>query len=158
MDFITVEDISAVFPRSLEPDEEHRAEGLIQAALDLIEEAFLRHGRDFHQEATDSRLMQLTVKRVVREMISEAIHVGENVGRQSASSTTGPQSDSVTWSQGVGIHWGGVYLTPQWLRDLGLMSQSPAGHSFPKAKRYADPAAYRYGGRGAEFSERRWSR
>lgn len=158
MDLITVDNISTVFPRPLEDDEETRAEGLIQAALDLIEEAFLRHGRDFYEEATDSRLLQLTVKRVVREMISKAIHVGDNVGRQSATSTTGPQSDSVTWSQGVGIHWGGVYLTDRWLRDLGLMSQAGVGYRFPRAKRYAEPVAYRRDVLGAEFSERRRTR
>lgn len=153
---VALSDITTLFPRRLEIDEENRAVALIGAALELIEEAFLRQGRDFHAEAKASRLLQLTVKRVVREMISEAIAVGENVGRQSASSTTGPQSDSVTWSQGVGIHWGGVYLTPQWLRDLGLAGQSVSGHNFPRAKRYAEPVAYPYGS-GAEFSERRRS-
>lgn len=155
MTVVVLSDITAIFPRPLDPDEETRAGNLIEAALDLIEEAFLRQGRDFHAEVRSSRLLQLTVKRVVREMISEAIHVGENVGRASASSTTGPQSDSVTWSQGIGIHWGGVHLTPQWLRDLGLTGASPVGFSFPRAKRYAEPVAYRRFDGGAEFSERR---
>lgn len=157
MELIELPDITSLFPRPLETDETERAEGLIDAALELIEEAFLRRGRDFYREADDSRLLQLTVKRVVRGMISEAIHVGENVGRQSASSTTGPVSDSVTWSQGVGIHWDGVYLTDKWLRDLGLLGESTLGYSFPRSKRYAEPVAYRNES-AAEFSERRRSR
>lgn len=151
---IEVSDIASVFPRPLDQDEEGRAEGLIQAALELIEEAFLRQGRDFYLEVASSRLLALTTSRVIREMISEAIHVGENVGRQSATSTTGPQSDSVTWSQGVGIHWGGVYLTDRWLRDLGLLGGSSPAYGFPPAKQYADPTGYR-SAHGVEFSERR---
>lgn len=151
---IHLTDITPLFPRPLETDEGARAAALIAAALELIEEAFLRQGRDFYKESKGNRLLELTTKRVVREMISEAIHVGENVGQQSASSTTGPQSDSVTWSQGVGIHWGGVYLTDRWLRDLGLLGQSSPAYAFPPAKHYADPAGYR-GAVGTEFSERR---
>jgi len=150
---IELSEITAIFPRALELDEIARAEALILAALDLIEEAFLRQGRAFYLEAETSRLLNLTAKRVVREMISEAIHIGDNVGRASASSTTGPQSDSVTWSQGVGIHWGGVHLNDRWLRELGLLANSASDFHFPHAKRYADPAGY-LGYYGAEFSER----
>ncbi|WP_276652463.1 Gp19/Gp15/Gp42 family protein [Corynebacterium vitaeruminis] len=150
---ITVDDIAGIFPRPLEPDEITRAHNLIQAALDLIEEAFLRAGRDFYREVETSRLLQLTVKRVIVAMISEAVLVGENVGRASASSTTGQESDSITYSQGVGIHWGGVYLSPEWLRDLGLCETGGGGFSFPPAKSYREPAAFRRSF-GAEFSER----
>lgn len=150
MDVISVDDISSIFPRELAPEEVERASNLIVAALDLIDEEFLRRGRDFHTEVEESRLLQLTVRRVVREMVSEAVHVGQDVGRQSASSTTGPQSDSVTWSQGVGIHWGGVFMLPRWLADLGLVS-SGSMYRFPAAKHYGDRPL-----RGAEFSERRW--
>ena len=151
---ITVKDLAGIFPRSLENEERTRAENLIQAALDLIEEAFLRAGRDFYKEVENSRLLRLTVKRIVLAMVSEAVLVGEHVGRASASSTTGPQSDSITFSQGVGIHWGGVHLTDEWLRALGLGTGSGLGFVFPELKRYAEPVAYRNSRFGAEFSER----
>lgn len=139
---VALSDITALFPRRLEIDEENRAVALIDAALELIEEAFLRMGRDFAVEVEASRLLQLSAKRVVREMISEAIHVGENVGRSSASSTTGPQSDSVTWSQGVGVHWGSVHMTDEWRAALGLSGgSSHISSSVPK--RYEVPVAYR---------------
>lgn len=129
---VTVSDIADIFPRPFEPEEEVRAEGLIQAALDLIEEEFLRRSRDFYRELESNRLLTLTAKRVIRSMISEAVLVGDNIGRQSASSTTGPQSDSITWSQGVGIHWGSVYMTDKWLRDLGLGSRGGTKGQFGK--------------------------
>ena len=151
-----MEDLAKIFPRSLEAEERTRAENLIQTALDLIEEAFLRAGRDFYNEAENSRLLQLTVKRIVVAMVSEAVLVGEHVGRASVSSTTGPQSDAITFSQGVGIHWGGVYLTDEWLRALGLGPSSGLGFTFPELKRYAEPVAYRNRRFGAEFSERTW--
>lgn len=150
---LELEDFAALFPRPLELDEEARACALILAAEELIEEEFLRRGRVFHQELEGSRLLQLTVKRVLREMITSAITVGADVGAASVSSTTGPTSDSITYSQGVGIHWGGVYMTTQWLRDLGLADGTGYGHSFPTPKRYAEPVAYRDVDVVAEFAE-----
>lgn len=149
---VTVDDVVGIFPRPLDDDERERAANLVDAALDLIEEAFLRRGRDFYAEADGDRLLGLTVKRVVREMVSEAVHVGDSVGKSSVSSTTGPQSDSITWSQGVGIRWGGVYLSDEWLRDLGLL-ESGTVFNFPRPNRYGGSAWPS----GAEFSERpRW--
>lgn len=154
MELIQLTDITDIFPRALDADEEARATKLIEAAAELIEEAFLRRGKDFYALVESDRLLQLTVKRIIREMIIEAVTIGDNVGRQSASSTTGPQSDSITWSQGVGIHWGGVHLLDEWLRDLGLGAGSGNLFSFPAAKRYAEPVAYRGRSAGAEFAER----
>lgn len=153
MELIQLSDITDIFPRTLDAYEEARAQKLIEAAAELIEEAFLRRGKDFYALVESDRLLQLTVKRIVREMVIEAVTIGESVGRQSASSTTGQESDSVTWSQGVGIHWGGVHLLDEWLRDLGLGAGVGTRFSFPSPKRYAEPVAYRGRG-GAEFSER----
>lgn len=151
MVLITVGDIAGIFPRELTSDEKLRAANLIDAAIELIDEEFLRRGRDLHTEIERSRLLQMTVKRVVREMISEAIHIGNSVGRASLSSTTGPQSDSVTFSQGVGIHWGGVFMLPKWLSDLGLVTGGSA-HCFPPSKQYGDSRNVP----GVEFAERWW--
>lgn len=143
MDIIDVNDIAGIFPRPLEDDEKNRASSLISASLDLIEEEFLRRGRDFYKALDSSRLLQLTAKRIITEMISAAIHVGDNVGHAAASSTTGPQSDSVTFSAGVGIHWGGVYMTSEWLRQLGLSPEAGVAFQFPESKQYRKPEAYR---------------
>lgn len=152
MDVVSVEDVAGIFPRELTDDEITRVGNLIDVALELVDEEFLRRRRDFYSEVEDSRLLQLTVKRVVREMVSEAVHVGQDVGRASVSSTTGPQSDSVTWSQGVGIHWGGVFMSARWLSDLGLVKGGSL-YRFPPAKTYGDsPHVY-----GVEFAER-WRR
>lgn len=150
---LTVDDVMSVFPRPLVDDELGRAENLVHAAVELIEEEFLRRGRDYHAEAEGSRLLQLTVKRVVREMITSAIIVGDNIGVASVSSTTGPESDSITYSQGVGINWGGVWMTQKWLRDLGLYEADGYGHSFPPARSYPG-APPRVGVGVAEFAER----
>lgn len=139
---ITLDDITGIFPRPLDEAERTRAEKLIAAAEELLEEEFLRAGRDFRDEVLTDRLLQLSAKRVIRGMVSEAIHVGDNVGRSAASSTTGPQSDSVTWSQGVGIHWGSVYMTEDWRLALGLLGGS-SRISSPRPKRYEVPVAYR---------------
>lgn len=152
---VNVEDITNIFPRPLDEDEIQRAENLLIAATELIEEAFLRRGRDFHLEVMRSRLLALTYKRVVREMISEAIHVGDNVGRASASSTTGPQSDSITWSQGVPIHWGGVHLDDRWLKDLGLVKAGGTKGRFGRVEPYAGSDVSRARPTGAWFAERR---
>lgn len=139
---ITLDDITGIFPRQLDADETTRAKNLITAAEELLEEEFLRAGRDYREELLTDRLLQLSAKRVIRGMVSEAIHIGDNVGRASASSTTGPQSDSVTWSQGVGIHWGSVYMTEEWRLALGLLGGS-SYISSPSPKRYEVPIAHR---------------
>ncbi|WP_232621822.1 Gp19/Gp15/Gp42 family protein [Corynebacterium glucuronolyticum] len=102
---ITVEDISSVFPRPLEEDEQERAEALIKQAVELIAFEFARRGRDLAEEVETTPWLQVAVLQAVRIMVSRAVLIGENVGRASASSTSGPQSDSITFSQGVGIHW-----------------------------------------------------
>ena len=89
-------------------------------------------------------------------MVSQAVLIGDNVGRASVSSTTGPQSDSVSYSQGVGIHWGGVGLDEAILDLLGLgvkgLPLGRGGRIIP----FGEPSSFC----GAEFSERpgRWSR
>lgn len=124
---VSVEDLAAIFPRPLELDEQSRAENLIVAADDRIREAFERRGRDLDREAIRTPWLARTYRRVVREMVSAAILIGEDVGRASASSTTGPQSDSVTWSQGIPISWGFIELTDEQERDLLDHQNLPSG-------------------------------
>lgn len=147
---ITVDDVAGVFPRPLLDEERTRMSALIEQSLELIELEFARRGRDFNREVASSRLLQLAVKQAVRAMVSQAVLVGSNVGVASASSTTGPQSDSVTYSQGVGIHWGGVGLDDAILDLLGLGARAvPLGRGGRVI-----PFGYRWPAGGAEFSER----
>ena len=151
---IPVSDLVSIFPRPLTEDEEKRAAGLISRALDLIEMEFIRAGRDLPSEMVSRRDTQFAVRQAVSEMVSRAILVGGDEGRASASSTTGPQSDSITWSQGVGIRWAGIGMDDSIRRLLGLV--------FAAMPRGKGGVVVPYGrlpfSRGrAEFAERRWS-
>lgn len=151
---VTLDDIEKLFPRPLDPEEQSRAEGLIERALDLIDLEFMRRNRDLHDELLTRRDTPIAVRQAVTEMVSRAIHVGESEGRSSVSSTTGPQSDSITFSQGIGIRWGGIGIDDSIRQLLGLVASglprggggvvTPYGRENPRS--------------GAEFSERRWSR
>lgn len=151
----SVEDIEKLFPRPLETDEQLRAQGLIERSLELIDLEFMRRGRDLEVEILSRRDVPIAVRQAVTEMVSRAIHVGDSEGRASASSTTGPQSDSITFSQGIGIRWGGVGIDDSIRHLLGLLTSGlprggggrvvPYGLELPRAG-------------GAEFSERRWFR
>lgn len=148
---VTVDDVVQVFPRPLTGEEYERAEFLIEQALELIEMEFARRGRIFGAEFNTSSWLPIAVKQAVRRMVGAAILVGEDVGRASVSSTTGPQSDSITWSQGIPIQWGGVDIGDDILELLGLvdaaMPRGRGGKVIPFGKRRWL--------RGAEFSERR---
>ena len=147
---VTVDDILSVFPRPLTADERKRAEGLIAQALELIVMEFARRGRDLTSEIEAEPWRAVAVKQAGRIMVSQAVLIGDNVGRASASSTTGPQSDSVSYSQGVGIHWGGVGLDDAILDLLGLGVRAvPLGRGGRVI-----PFGHRWPADGAEFSER----
>lgn len=147
---ISVDDLIGVFPRALTDEEKKRAEALIVQALTLIELEFARRGRDLPSELGSTSWLSLAVKHAVLIMVSQAVLVGENIGRASVSSTTGPQSDSISFSQGVGIHWGGVGITDEVLELLGL-----AFGSVPRGRGgVVVPFGQRRNLYGAEFSER----
>ena len=151
-EFITLEDVMGIFPRELLAEEEARAQKLIERALDLIELEFIRAGRDLRMELLSRRDVQIAVLQAVTEMVSRAVLIGEHAGRASVTSTTGSESDSVTFSQGIGIQWGSVGIDNAIRKLLGLMTAVlprggggvviPYGLTGPR-------------GGGAEFSERR---
>lgn len=147
-----LEQVEALFPRPLEPDETTRAEALVKQAFDLIDLEFMRHGRDLPAELLTRRDVPIAVGQAITEMVSRAIHVGESEGRASASSTTGPQSDSVTFSQGIGIRWGGVGVDDTIRRLLGLIAGGfPRGGGGSVVPYGLESARFS----GAEFAERR---
>lgn len=147
---VTVADVVEIFPRPLTEFEMTLAGNLVKQSLELIVMEFARRGRDLSLELVASTWLIIAVKQAVREMVSKAVIVGENVGRASASSTTGPQSDTITWSQGIGIQWGGVGITPEVLKLLGLIVAAvPRGRGGSVVPFGAHAPV-----RGAEFSER----
>lgn len=127
VDMVALNDIVAVFPRPLEPEEAERAEALIEKADDRIREAFESRNRDLDAEVLSRPGLARTYRRVVHEMVNQAVLIGDNVGRASVNSTTGPQADAITWSQGVPIAWGFIELTDKQESDLLGARNLPSG-------------------------------
>lgn len=130
MALVTVDEIAAVLPTGIAPDQEGRAQALVDLAEEEIELAFARRGRDFRAELVTVPWLESAARRAVREMVSAAVVVGPNAGVKRASSTTGPQSDSVEWHDPKAVSFGGVSLTEDLLELLGLLGVRPRG-SFP---------------------------
>lgn len=134
---INAEYVADRLPRDLTEDEMERLGVLIDDAVELIEVAFLRAGRDFHAELETVPWLEAAARRVVLEMVSAATMVGSNAGMRSVSSTTGPQSDSVTFSDVESVSWGGVKLTDELLKLLGLWQRGARGR-FPRPRRWPE--------------------
>lgn len=134
MILVTVDDIQGRFPRPLDESETIRAQILLEDAVEAIEDAFDREGRDFVREATSARWLQRTAGRVVREMVSAALHVGMNPGVRSVASSTGPTSDTVTWADVDSVGWAGVLLTDEHRAALGLAVGGAPSGKFPPAE------------------------
>lgn len=131
---VTVDDIEKLLPRPLDPEERDRADKLIIAAMERIREEFGRAGASM----PSAEWFELTHARVVREMVSAAVLVGINIGMRSASSSTGQQSDAVTFADVDSVSWGGIALTDEHRRDLGLPVASRASHRFPPPPRWPE--------------------
>ncbi|QVI97778.1 hypothetical protein KFR76_09265 [Corynebacterium diphtheriae] len=134
---ITPDDVSARLATPLAGADMQRAKVLISDSLEIIRLEFLRAGRDFDREVTEKAWLGPTVRFVVLEMVSAAALVGGNVGQRSATSTTGPQSDSVTWADVGSVTWSGVLLTDVQRERLGLAGCGARG-SFPKPLRWPE--------------------
>lgn len=134
---IDAEYVADRLPRELSEDEMERLGVLIDDAVELIEVAFLRAGRDFRAELETVPWLEAAARRVVLEMVSAATMVGSNAGMRSVSSTTGPQSDSVTFSDVDSVSWGGVKLTDELLKLLGLWQRGARGR-FPQPRRWPE--------------------
>ncbi|WKE50340.1 hypothetical protein J8244_09420 [Corynebacterium tuberculostearicum] len=134
---INAEYVADRLPRELTESEKQRLEVLIDDSVELIEVAFLRAGRDFYSELETVPWLESAARRVVLEMVSAATLVGTNTGMRSISSTTGPQSDSVTFSDVDSVSWGGVRLTDELLKLLGLWSRGARGR-FPRPRRWPE--------------------
>lgn len=134
---VTVEEIAAALPTGLEEDQRERVETLLTLAEEEITLAFARRGRSFQNEVAGSEWLELAARRAIREMVAAAVIVGPNAGVRSVSSTTGPQSDSITYADVDAVSFGGVALTDKLLELLGLAGVKPRGR-FPRPARWPE--------------------
>lgn len=117
---------------------ETRVSLLIDDAVELIHTAFLKAGRDLEADLGRIVWLPAEARRVVREMVSAAIIVGPNAGVRSVSSTTGQESDTITYADVNAVSFGGVLLTDAMREALGLpMGGLPRG-SFPPAPHWPE--------------------
>lgn len=124
-------------PRELTDAETKRLQVLIDDAVELIDVAFMQAGRDFDAELVTVPWLESAARRAVLEMVSAATLVGGNAGMRSITSTTGPQSDSVTFADVDSVSWGGVRLTDDLLKLLGLWREGARGR-FPRPRRWPE--------------------
>lgn len=115
-----------------------RIDVLIEDAERLIRTAFAKSFRDFDAELLTVPWLGDEAKSVIREMVSAAIIIGPNAGVRSASSTTGPQSDSVTYADVGSVSFSGVKLTTAQKESLGLMVGPYPRGSFPPPRRWPE--------------------
>lgn len=153
---ITTDEVAGILPRVLTDEEQTRMSNLIGRSVEIITMEFGRRGRDLEAEIVAKPWLATAVKQAVLVMVSKAVLIGEDIGRASVSSTTGPQSDSISYSQGIGIQWGGVGIDDEILALLGLlaggMPMGRGGQVIPFGQRRRDHH------HGAEFAEGRWYR
>ena len=128
---ITPKDVTNSVP-SLAEEDPKNLQVWIDNAITEIEVAFARRDRDFYHELGTVKWLAPVARRVVRDMVSAVALVGPNAGVRSVSSTTGQESDSITYTDVDSVSWGGVKLTPQQLLDLGLVDGLPRGHFAPR--------------------------
>lgn len=142
---VTVDDVVSRLPIEVTDEQRKFIEVRIEDSIDLIREAFMRRGRNFDKEAAYNTWLPLAAKRIVREMVAGAVIIGPHAGARSVSSTTGPQSDSVTYTDsGQWVKFSGVDLTDLMLFELGLVPRGARG-AFPQPLRW--PEAIRRGWR-----------
>ena len=135
---VSFDEVNARLDVPLDVTARPRVELLIQDAVQQIRTAFLKCGRDFDAELNTVPWLEVEAQRVVREMVSAAILVGPNAGVRSVSSTTGPQSDSITYADVDSVSFGGVRLTDAQRLDLGLCFPGGARGRFPAASRWPE--------------------
>lgn len=135
---VTAIDVADRIPVPVTEEQLAFIEVRVQDSIDLIREAFLRRGRDFDRELETVPWLRLAATRVVREMVAAAVVVGAHAGVRSVSSTTGPQADSVTYTDaGQMVRFSGVALTDDLLAELGLYPRGARGR-FPRPIRWPE--------------------
>lgn len=133
------EDITSRLAIPLTPAHTPRVKLLIADAIELIEVAFQKAGRDLQDELSTVVWLPATVRRIVREMVAAAIIIGPHVGLSSMSTTAGAVTEQRGFArEGTSaVSFAGVLLTDTHLSDLGLSAAGPRG-SFPPAPRWPE--------------------
>lgn len=139
---ITAEEIAGALPVDLTEEQRAKLDAQIELAEEEIALAFARRGRSFQNELAASEWLEMAARRAVREMVSAAVIIGPNAGVRSVSSTTGPQSDSITYADVGAVSFGGVALTDKLLELLGLAGVRPRGR-FPRPVRWPEEGVHR---------------
>jgi hypothetical protein len=137
---VELDDLAARLPVTLSPEDAERVTILLGDAEEIVRDAFARVGRDFDAEAAASPWLDHAAKRVIRDMVAAAVMIGGNVGQASASSTTGAESDSVTFgTDALGVvGFGRLILTAAHREELGLpVTALPSGR-FPAPWRWPE--------------------
>lgn len=122
---------TAQFPRPLDAAEEARTAHLLILAEQEVRAEFGEAGRDLDSEIAARPWLAVRARRVITELVSVALHVGANAGLRSAQSSTGAESDAVTFA-GDGAPWVSMSLTDAHRAALGLPSGAGPRWSFPK--------------------------
>lgn len=134
---VTREDIALRLAVPLGPEHTLRVEALIEDSEELIEDAFAEVGRDYRLEVARP-LQRRAIIRVVREMVATAVIVGPYAGARSMNSSSGPNSDGLTWDKVPEISFAGVKLTDNHRRALGLV----VGDDFAPAWNFPPPTRW----------------
>ena len=140
MEQVTAQDIGARLKLRFFDEDLAQVELLLADAVELVTDEFARAGRDLDREVAAAPWLGNAVRRAIREMVAAAITVGGNAGVRSTSSTTGPQADSITYTDSalLAVSFGGVRLTEEQKTDLGLSGPASARFRFPRSSRWPE--------------------
>lgn len=142
MALVTVEDINARLAIPLNTDDARlvaQVDTLIADAEEAIDVAFMKSGRSWERELVTVPWLESESKRVIRQMVVAAITIGPNAGVRSVSSTTGQESDSITYADAIDwVTFGGVKLTDEQMRALGLFTSGRPRGVFPPPLRWPE--------------------
>ena len=122
---IDIDDFEARLPRPFHDDHERRRAALLfQDAVAIIREAVEEAGYAPADWVAVERNKRRAIL-VAHSMVATAIMIGENVGVMQVSTTTGPYTESTSYSGRIANPslWGGVELTDWHLEFLGLLSK-----------------------------------
>lgn len=138
MALVAAEDVVSRLDPRPDPSTHDRIEILISDAERKIRTAFLKSGRDFDAAMHAIPWLESEAEDVIREMVSAAIIIGPNAGVRTATSTTGPQSDSVTYADVGSVSFSGVRLTDDQRKALGLLGDGLPRGRFPRPWRWPE--------------------
>lgn len=141
MSLVEIDEVTDRLPETVLPlsaHDETRVTRFLEDAEEIIRDAFIRAGRDLDDEYIIAPWLKRAVVRTVREMVSASLIIGPHVGLQSASSTTGPQSDSASYRDTPMVSFSGPKLTNDLRGDLGLPITVSSRWNFPKPRRWPE--------------------